>query len=159
MQPRFTQAFAGEQIDTGTYGICPAYKTEDSPPTCMERFPVEVFINNQRCKQYHACHFHYGEKGFFVPSAFGYTPHVRKKPITIRIVNQEWERPPSMPPLLSENSPMAMSATVRQNICAMTCVVVSPFYNGSVWQRILTCPCRTERPGRWYRKIPAYPHR
>ena len=61
----FTQAFAGEQIDTGTYGICPAYKTEDSPPTCMERFPVEVFINNQRCKQYHACYFHYGEKGFF----------------------------------------------------------------------------------------------
>ena len=42
-----------------------AYKTEDSPPTCMERFPVEVFINNQRCKQYHACYFHYGEKGFF----------------------------------------------------------------------------------------------
>ena len=71
----FTQAFAGKQVDAGTYGIRPTDKTEDSPPARMERFSVEVFINNQSCEQYHACHFHYGEKGFFCAFGFGiYSP-------------------------------------------------------------------------------------
>ena len=33
-----------------------------------------------------------------------------------------------MPPLFSENSPMAISATVRQKIWATTCRVLSPFF-------------------------------
>ena len=71
----FTQALAGKQVDAGTYGIRPTDKTEDSPPARMERFSVEVFINNQSCEQYHACHFHYGEKGFFCAFGFGiYSP-------------------------------------------------------------------------------------
>lgn len=47
--------------------------------------------------------------------------------MTIRMENHWRDRPPSMPPLFSENSPMAISATVRQKIWATTCRVLSPF--------------------------------
>src|SRR3712207_1020892 len=62
---------ASEQIDGRTYGIRPAYKSENAPPACLERLSVDVLIDHEESKQNHSCRFHGGEKELFRSFRFG----------------------------------------------------------------------------------------
>ena len=74
--------------------------------------------------------------------------------MTIRMENHGCERPPSMPPLFSENSPMAISATVRQKIWATTCRVLSPFLYRFCMAKDTDMPMQKRKAGKMVSENP-----